>query len=701
MDRGEVFHIMRLTKEGGKWIAISTFQEKDLPKQAGFRWEPALKQWWTDQIDKACQLADFAEEDIRAELTVRRDERDKARVASRRVTTDFNPPAPEGLEYRPFQKAGIEQLCEMKRCLLADQMRLGKTIQAIGWVNVRLQDHPDMPLPKVLVIPPAYLKLNWQREMVKWFIAPLSIQIIAGTTKNSRTTPEGFDVSVINYNILPTHKEDLLRVNWDFIFIDEAHYLKNKKTQRYKNCKEILDHNPSACVTLMTGTPIVNFPIELFQLLELVDPIHWNEKTFFRYAKRYCAATQKEVVIGYDRQRHQKITRMVWDFTGKSNLSELQNELRATIMIRRMRADVLKDQPPKQRQLIVIPREGPRHIPEDYDKARIEEWRAAKRLEAEALANDNQEQFALAASTLEGCKVAFTEMSELRKEIGLEKVPHAIEYVANALDEDFEQKIVVFAWHQEVVEQMAIGLEKYGVVVVTGKTNLTRRDANIESFMTDPKCRVFAANMQAAGVGINLSVSDLVVFVEEDYVPGNIDQAEDRVIAMDKNKPISVVHFALDRTLDGEMIAHTIDKQNTIDQATTIKGVEESRDNTKHFRELDRQATEQLAKVDHARSHREEVLREYHLTDEKISAIHSMLRMLAGLDTDFAQEKNDIGFNRVDGGFGHKLAESSGLTPKQAFYGAKLLRKYRRQLPSHLYELVFSENGTADSNVYS
>jgi len=686
---------MRLTKEGGKWIAISTFHEKDMPKQAGFRWDPALKQWWTDSLDKASALAEFADADIREELTVRRDQRDKARVASRRVNTDFMPPAPPGLEYRPFQRAGIEQLCEMKRCLLADQMRLGKTIQAIGWVNVRLGDHPDMKPPKILVIPPAYLKLNWEREMSKWFIHPLRAQIIAGIKAKDRTKPEDFEVSIINYDILPTHKEDLLRVNWDFIFVDEAHYLKNKKTKRYQNCKEILDHNPSACVALMTGTPIVNFPIELFQLLQLVHPEQWNEKTFFRYAKRYCDAQQKEVVIGYDRQRHQKITRMVWDFSGKSNLSELQNELRATVMIRRMRADVLTDQPPKQRQLIVIPRESG-HLPDSYEEARLEEWRAAKQAMAAAMTVEDDKQYQAAAQTLEGIKVAFTEMSALRKEIGLEKVPQAVEYISNALDEDTEQKIVVFGWHTEVIEQVSAALGSYGVVQVTGSTSLARRDANIHQFMTDPKIRVFNGNMQAAGVGINLSIADLVVFVEEDYVPGNIDQAEDRVISMDKTKPISVVHFALDNTLDGEMIAATIDKQNTIDQATTIKGAEESRDTTKHFRELDRQATEQLAKIERAKNQREEVLREYKLTDEKICAIHSMLKMLAGLDTDYAREKNDIGFNKVDGDFGHKLAESFGLTPKQAFYGQKMLRKYRRQLPEHLYSLVFADSNVSD-----
>ena len=84
-------------------------------------------------------------------------------------------------------------------------------------------------------------------------------------------------------------------------------------------------------------------------------------------------------------------------------------------------------------------------------------------------------------------------------------------------------------------------------------------------------------------------------------------------------------------------------------------------------------------------------MEEYKLTDEKISSIHQMLRILAGEDTDYAREKNDIGFNKIDGAFGHKLAESPQLTPKQAFYGARIARKYRRQLPETLYQLVFGD----------
>lgn len=680
---------MRLEKQGNKWIAISTFQEKNMPKQAGFRWDPANRQWWTDSIDKASNLADFADESTRAELTGRRDQRSKTREGSRKVDTFFVPPAPPGLQYRPFQRAGIEQLCQMKRCLLADQMRLGKTIQAIGWVNVRLEADRERPLPKVLVIPPAYLKLNWEREMRKWFIDPLRIQIISGTGAKGRGDPANFEVTIINYDILPAHRDELLKIEWDFIFVDEAHYLKNKKTQRYKNCKALLDANPRAQCALITGTPIVNKPIELYQLLELVDPTNWNEKTFFKYARRYCNAVQKEVVIGYDRARHQPITRKVWDFSGASNLSELQNELRATIMIRRMRADVLKDQPPKQRQLIVVPRESGRHTPENYNQARLEEWREAKNLRDQAEQSGNEEQYQAAAARMTGCKVSFSEMSELRKEIGLAKVPTILEFVSNALDEDTEQKIVVFGWHQEVIDRLTEGLAAYGAVQITGATPLPKRDALIVQFMTKPETRVICGNMQAAGVGINLSVADMAVFAEEDYVPGNVDQAEDRIIDMEKNDPVSIIHFGLDGTLDADMIADMIEKQEVIDRATTIKGVEESRDNTKHFKELDRKATEQLAAVDRAKNQREEVLREYKLTDEKILAVHTMLRIMAGMDGDYARERNDAGFNKLDGMFGHKLAESQGLTPKQAFYGAKLLQKYKRQLPTHLYELVF------------
>lgn len=672
---------MRLTKQGDRFIAVSTFHEKDIPKQAGFRWDPALKQWWTDSADKASALADFADADIQPALLSKRNERDTARTASRKVITDFVPPAPEGLVYKPFQCSGVEALTRMKRAILADQMRLGKTIQAIGWVNVWLDEQrAEHGHPKVLVIPPAYLKLNWAKEMSKWFIVPMRLNIITG--KSEHTEPGHNDVTIINYDILKAHKADVLPVRWDFIFIDEAHYLKNKKTQRFQHCEEIINHNPQAHVALITGTPFVNFPIELFQLLTLVMPETYNAKTFFRYAKRYCNATQKEVVIGWDRIKRQKITRMVWDMKGSSNLSELQNELRATCMIRRMRKDVLTEGG-KKRQLIMISRDGQKAEPlaVQFAEAKIARDTATTKEEYEA-----------AAARMDRCKVSFVEMSALRREIGLAKVEYAVEYIKNALDEDPEEKVVVFGWHQEVIDQVEKELSEYGVVKVTGATPLPKRDEYRHQFMTNPKIRVFDGNMQAAGVGINLSKANLAVFVEEDYVPGNVDQAEDRIIDMEKTEPCFIVHFGIDGTLDANMIQEMIAKQDSIDQATTIKGKEETRDLTAHFRELDRQATAKLESIDQAKTKRAEVLEEFHLSDEKIAAIHSMLRILAGTDTDFARERNDIGFNKVDGRFGHELAGRETLSPKQAFYGAKLLRKYRRQLPEHLYELVFSSD---------
>ena len=254
------------------------------------------------------------------------------------ATSTFEPPAPPGLEFRPFQRAGIEYSLYRQNTLIADEMGLGKTIQAIGFCNV-------VRPQSILILCPASLKLNWIREWNKW------------TTTGIQATLTRSACWVLNYDVLQKNHAHTKNVLWDVLIIDEAHYLKNPKANRtrevfggysftkvVKGCKSRLPRvRPIKArrVLALTGTPIENKPIEFFPLLNYLDPQTFDDGV--KFGIRYCAGRRS-----FDG----------WDFTGASNLVELQEKVRSTVMIRRLKAQVLKELPAKVRQVIEVDKGG-------------------------------------------------------------------------------------------------------------------------------------------------------------------------------------------------------------------------------------------------------------------------------------------------------------------------------------------------------
>lgn len=422
---------------------------------------------------------------------------------SRASHLDIDLPVPEGLGYLDYQKAGIH-FSKDKNTLIADEMGLGKTIQAIGVLNL----HPEYE--NILVICPASLRLNWKREIEKWTVNDYTIGVV-----NRDDYPENTDILIINYDVVQKHREKLMEREWDLLIIDEAHYLKNPKAARTQAIlgkgKKIPGINAKHRIFL-TGTPILNRPVELFPIISSLDPERWN--SFFSYAKRYCAAAGN----GWG-----------WDFSGASNLEELQDRLRSTIMIRRLKMDVLTELPSKRRQVIELPADAriKKLLKQEttvWDSKRevIENLRVALEL---SKVSDNVEDYRNAMANLrEGIEAHFTEMAKLRQEIAILKVPYVVEHVKNATG-----KVVIFAHHKEVVKELKKELGDEAVVLV-GDTKIEDRQAAVDAFQNDPKILYFIGSIKAAGVGITLTAASHVVFAELDWVPGNISQAEDRCV---------------------------------------------------------------------------------------------------------------------------------------------------------------------------
>ena len=643
---------MRVVLNNARFEAVGSYEERAIPKQAGFRWDPARKIWWTDQKEKAARLLEYADAEVAALISAVAEQQKQSVEASRATDAAIDIPRPDGLEYMPFQKAGIVYCIDHLAVLLGDEPGLGKTIQVAGTINALDDIHT------ALIICPASLKINWQRELEKWLVRKYRI-VIVGSESDIRWSQTGNTILIVNYDILKKYRDELIQISFDLVAVDEAHYIKNAEIKKdkltgetkFKTLRTQLVHEIGRSAKrklLLTGTPIVNRPKELWSLLHFLDSAKWNN--FFRFARRYAGAFQ---------------TRFGWDFSGASNLEELQQTLRETVMIRRLKKDVLPDLPAKRRQIIDLPANGCAGFVQAETEAEERFDTEIEAIEAErdfADANEDTQGYEASVEKLQSrYRAQFTELSELRHRTALAKAPKVIEHATELLEA--VDKLVIFAHHHDVVQSLMEGLTDFNPVRLTGEDSQTVRQAAVDRFQTDPDCRVFIGSIMAAGVGLTLTAASTVIFAELDWVPGNITQAEDRCHRIGQSDSVLVQHIVLDGSIDAKMAKTLVAKQDVADRA------------------LDRAAA--AIQIEIPTKRRKISAKEITCTEAEIPAIHEALRILSAR-CDGARELDGMGFNKLDTQFGKDLAGRGSLTLKQAAYGKRLVLKYRRQLPEEL-----------------
>lgn len=660
---------MILHKLGRVWWADCSYSEKDLAKAARFRWhggncwpncfacaEGLGKVWWTPKAEQAALLAQYAADPaVRAELSGLAEQREKALADSRAVDADIDVPCPEGLAYYPFQKAGIAYASQRSSTLLADEMGLGKSVEAIGLINA------DPTIQTVLCVVPATLRINWKREAEKWLVRPLRVQVI----EKREPIEEGAQFVIVNYDKVigkagAAFREQVFARTWDLLIVDEAHRVKNPQAQRTKIIlgKRERDGKKNRGLLevckrrlFLTGTPILNRPIEIHPILSAIAPTEFGN--FMGFAKRYCGAHKAEYG---------------WDFSGATNLEELQQRLRATCMVRRLKRDVLTELPPKTRQVVPVAVNGSAGLVEEENtlfRAHVEQLRQLRAEVELAHAKGGEEAYLQAVANLrDAAKVAFEEISRARHDLAVAKVPAVIEHVQDILEQG--QKVIVFAHHHDVVDALTAAWGSLAVEI-TGRTPQGTRQEIVDRFQNDDGVRVFVGSITAAGVGITLTASSIVVFAELDWVPANITQAEDRAHRIGQSGNVLVQHLVLDGSLDARMAKTIVAKQTIADRALDIQV-----NTTLPVLPLD----DDDEKPDLPKKYPEATL------IEKQTALRG-LQLLAGV-CDGARLLDGAGFNRVDTYVGKRLAAESELTDGQVWLAKRLLRKYHRQLPKVL-----------------
>lgn len=438
----------------------------------------------------------------------------------------------------PFQLEGIDKIEEFGgRALLADEQGMGKTVQSLWWLK---ENKTSLP---AIVVCPAYLRWQWRREASTHIGMPADV--LEGmkpptVTRLGNVAP----LTIINYEILGPWIPYLKAMQPQTVIGDEAHYLQSRKAKRTKNFYKLSAGVPH--MLLLTGTPIMNRPAELFPLLNLLRPNIWP--SFLPYAHLHCGPRR---------------TFWGWEYRGAENLGLLNRKLKRHVLIRRRKVDVLKDLPEKQRNVVVLPL--PPKAKREYDAADGDflAW-----LKAQGDAGFSQ---AMRANAL-------TKITTLLGLVGRLKIPVVLEWIKGHF-ESGGGKLVLFGWHVNVVEAYWKAY-KGKSVLVNGTVSTKKRDQAKEQFNNNPDTILFSGNLQAAGTGVSLKAGDLA-FAELYWVPGVHSQAESRIHGIGRGvegKRSQISYLVAEGTLEEDLAEILQRKQAIADKAIDGKRTEDGLD---------------------------------------------------------------------------------------------------------------------------
>jgi len=384
-------------------------------------------------------------------------------------------------------------------------MGLGKTVQCIEAINTI--GNKDAT---ILIICPKSVLGVWESELQSWLDLPYEIQIT--TSKDFQPPFEG-SVTLINYDLCHKFRDELLEITvYDVLICDEAHYLKSLDAKRTKaifgNGSEQMPCIPAKKLWLLTGTPVLNRPVELYPLLRAIRPMEFS--SFRDYASRYCDPQTIK-----DRRGNYHV-----DYSGAMNLAELSRRL-DSVMLRRYKTDVLKQLPPKFRSCKCLLDSGEADFEQEriqeilsdrdyrYDEGlRVEDFGSEAASLVQYIGRDIDMNDPDRRNQIMGC------ISSIRRKTAMLKVDVSAELLENVI---LSEKVVVFAHHRDVILRLVDKFGKKAVCVLGGMSTEERSDA-VARFQNDPDVRIFAGSIRAAGVGLTLTASSHVVFLEMDWV---------------------------------------------------------------------------------------------------------------------------------------------------------------------------------------
>lgn len=426
---------------------------------------------------------------------------------SKASDSEFCATTPSGLALYPFQRAGVEYLTRVRKGFLADEMGLGKTPQAIAAFNT-------IGIDKYLVICPASLCANWKREVERWTTTRYPPHVFS-----SKPCPKRC-VLIVSYGVtssMETMRRIMRAYRFDGVIFDECHFLKNPEAIRSRVL--FAKNGPfdrASAIFALSGTPIVNRPMDVFNVLMRMRPDVLGDMTENDFGNEYCV-----------KEWNRFAKRFV--FTGAKNAEALGYKLRSTCLIRRLKKDVLAQLPPKIRRII------PLQTSESVAQTVARERDLFETAEQRALTEDER-----------------NEVFRVRVQLALWKVPIAEEYIRDLLLTT--PKVLVFGWHREAMARLCGRLAELRPVVLTGATPDKERQQRVDLFQNDPSRRVFIGSIAAAGIGLTLTAAHHVVMIEASWRPGDNEQAEDRAHRITQQKTVVIDYLVYQKSVDERVL---------------------------------------------------------------------------------------------------------------------------------------------------
>lgn len=438
---------------------------------------------------------------------------------------------PADQELWGFQRANLAYALRRRNTLIGDQPGLGKTPTAIAFAN-------EVQAKRVLVICPANIRMQWAKKIQEWSTMPWT-----GTRRTHVIMKTSHGVSpvapwtIVSYDMcrVPAIWKALAREWYDVLIIDEAHYLKTVDARRTRAVfgggdAPVAASIASRCerILALTGTPLPNRPREAYTLARHLnfDSIHWLSEDGFK--ARFNPSIKRTTPEG-------KI--FVDERTGRH--AELQSRLRANFMTRHLKREVMPQ--------LKLPA---------YDIIQLEETGPVKQaLLAESLLDIDPEM-------LEGADAAILgQVAAVRKQMGVALAPQIADYVDMLIDGG-EEKIVLFAWHVEVMNILEERLHKHGVSRIDGSTSSTQRDRRKQAFIENPRVQIMLGNLLAMGVGTDglQHVSSHVLIAEPDWTPGNNQQAIDRLDRGGQTRTVQADLFVAPNSIAERILASSLRK---------------------------------------------------------------------------------------------------------------------------------------------
>ncbi len=416
--------------------------------------------------------------------------------------------------------------------LLTHEMGLGKTAIALSWLRLNPRKAP------VIVLCPQSLKFNWVKECSMFYpeLTEDKIEVISGRTLYELDRKK--KLFIINFDLIAWWAEYLQEhIKPKVLVIDEIHYINNPQAKRSKSVLKYLGDVKH--IIGLSGTPIKSRPIEFFTSLQLVDyeniRAQLNDETgkvitgpvlLSSYARRYCGRKRSTWGKG-------------WDDRGATNTKELHDKLKNRIMLRRKKAEVQKDLPDKIKSSVYV---------------EISNRKKYNEAEQDLLGYIEREYGTKRKNRAANAQM-FVKFSYLRQLVAEGKVKNSTEWIKTFLDTTPDKKLVVFGIHKKVISELTSAFKESLYVLLVGGMSAKQKNESVERFQNDPDTRLFFGNIQAAGVGITLTASDCVLFVELPWTPGELDQAGDRCHRIGQKNTVNIYHLIGRNTIDGKLIS--------------------------------------------------------------------------------------------------------------------------------------------------